>query len=62
MTRYELTSNTSFVGPTWVLNPNGISIGSAVFAQLTAEYPYTLQRAALSSLKIALPVEDLDPT
>jgi len=24
-------------------NPNGISIGSAVFAQMTAECPYTLQ-------------------
>jgi len=36
-----------------VHNLNGISIGSAVFAQLTAERPYTLQRAALSPLKIA---------
>jgi len=30
-----LLSNTSFPGPTRVLNPNGISIGSAVFAGLT---------------------------
>ena len=29
-------SNTWFHGPTWVLNPNGISIGSAVFAGLTS--------------------------
>jgi len=29
------TSNTWFLGPTRVLNPNGISIGSAVFAGLT---------------------------
>ena len=29
-------SNTWFLGPTLVLNPNGISIGSAVFAGLTS--------------------------
>jgi len=29
-------SNTWFPGPTRVLNPNGISIGSAVFARLTS--------------------------
>jgi len=29
--------NTSFLGPNQVHNPNGISIGSAIFAQLTAE-------------------------
>jgi len=34
-------------------NPNGISIGSAVFAQMTAECPYTLQCSAPSPLKIA---------
>jgi len=45
-------SNTSFLGSTLVLNPNGISIGSAVFAQLTADRPYNLQWAALP-LKIA---------
>ena len=27
--------NTYFLGPTRVLNPNGISIGSAIFAGLT---------------------------
>jgi len=31
-----------------VHNPNGISIGSVIFAQLTADSPYTLQRAPLS--------------
>ena len=31
-----LPSNTSFLEPTQVLNPNGISIGSAVFAELTS--------------------------
>jgi len=33
-------------------NPNGISIGSAVFAHFTAECPYTLQWATLPPLKI----------
>ena len=33
-------SNTWFIEPTRVHNPNDISIGSAVFAQLTTEYPY----------------------
>jgi len=64
-------SNTWFLGPTRVLNPNGISIGSAVFVQMTAECPYTLQLDAPFPLKIAgtplspskwpLPMEDLDP-
>jgi len=34
-----------FLLPTPVGNPNGKSIASAIFAQLTAESPYTLQRA-----------------
>jgi len=33
-------------------NPNGISIGSAVFVQITAEHPYSLQWATLYPLKI----------
>jgi len=40
-------------GPTLVLNPNGISISPAIFAQTTAERPYTLQWDVPSSLKIA---------
>jgi len=43
-----------------VHNLNGISIGSAVFAQLTAERPYTLQRAAFLRSKLRLPMGDLD--
>jgi len=40
----EPPSNTWFPGPTQlVLYPSGISIGSAVFAQMTAKCPYTLQ-------------------
>ena len=35
-------------------NPNGITIGSAVFAQVTAECPYTLQWAILPPSKLPL--------
>ena len=42
-------------------NPNSISIGWAVFAQITAQYRYTLKRAAPSPLKLPLSMEDLDP-
>jgi len=38
-----LPSNTQFLGSTQVHTPNIISIGSAVFAQLMEESPYTLQ-------------------
>ena len=41
-----IPSNTRFLGPTQVHVPNGISIGSAVFAPLMAESPYTVQWAA----------------
>ena len=44
--------NACFLVPMRVKIPNDISIGSAVFAQLTAECPYTLQQAAPSPLKI----------
>ena len=40
--------------------PIGITIGSAVFAQVTGECPYTLQLAATSPSKLALPMGDLD--
>jgi len=47
-------SNTRFLGLTPFSIPNGMSIGSAVFAQLTAESPYTkLQWIAPFPLKIA---------
>jgi len=46
-------SNTWFLGPIQTHNPNGISIGSTVFAQMTAECPYTLQWGALFPFKIA---------
>jgi len=48
-----LPSNTWFLRPIWAHNPNSISIGSAVFAQMTAECPYTLQWDAPFPLKIA---------
>jgi len=41
-----------FTGPTRVHIQNGISISSAVFAQLTIDCPYTLQGAAPFSVKI----------
>jgi len=44
--------NTSFLESTQVQIPNGILIGSAVFAQLTTECPHTLQWATPSPLKI----------
>jgi len=37
------SSNTRFIGPTEFFIPNGISIGSAVFAQLMVGWPFTLQ-------------------
>jgi len=52
---------TWFLGPIQAHNPNGISIGSAVFAQLTAECPYTLQWDAPSPSKLPLRMGDLDP-
>jgi len=38
---------TCFLGPLESINPNGISIGSAIFEQMNAECHYTLQWAAL---------------
>jgi len=40
---------TCFLGPSRVQIQNGISIGSAVFAQLTTYLPHTLQWTALQS-------------
>jgi len=45
--------NTWCLEPTRAHNPNGTSIGSAVFALMTAECPYTLQWFACFPLKIA---------
>jgi len=39
-----------------VHNPNGTTIGSAVFAQTTAERPYTLQWFACFPSKLPLPM------
>jgi len=51
--------NLCFLQPTWVHNPNGKSIGSAVAAQLTAESPYTSQWLTFSP-KMAPSRGDLD--
>ena len=49
--------------PTPILahNPNIISIGSAVFAQITAESPYTLQWHVPPPSKLPIPMGDLNP-
>ena len=44
-------SNTRSAGSRRLSIPNGILIGSAVYAQLKSEDPYTLQWAALFPLK-----------
>jgi len=54
-------ANTCFLEPTRVQIPNGISIGSAVFVQLTAQHLYTLQWAVPFPPKMPLPMGDLDP-
>ena len=48
-----LPSNTWFLWPTRIFIQNGISINSAVFAQLTVECPIILQWATTFPLKIA---------
>jgi len=47
--------NTCFLGTTIVQIPNGISIGSAFFAQLTAERPYTLHGPPFPSQNCLFP-------
>jgi len=42
------------LGPIRVRTPNSISIGSAIFAQLTAEGPYTLQWTAPSPSTLSM--------
>jgi len=53
-------SNACLLGPTRVHNQNGISISSAIFSQMTVEFPYTLQWDAPSPSKLPLPMGDLD--
>jgi len=53
-------SNTSFTGPIQSDNPNGISIGLAIFTQITAECPYTLQWATAPPSKLSPPMGDMD--
>jgi len=55
-------SNTRFLRSTRVHIPSGISIDSAVFAQLTSDCPYLLYNGPpLSTLKIFPLCGDLDP-
>ena len=55
------TPSNTILGPTPAQNPNCTSIGSAVFAQMTAECPYALQWFARFLLKIAPHHGGLDP-
>jgi len=49
------SSNMWFLWPTRIHNPNSISIGSAVFAGLKVDCPYTLQWAETFPFKTGLP-------
>jgi len=40
------SSNIWFLGPTQVLNPNGISVGSAIFAELTSVTDRQVERSS----------------
>ena len=53
MGRSGSPSNSWFLGLIRANNPNGISTSSAIFAQITAECPHTLQWVAPFPLKIA---------
>ena len=46
--------------PIRVGNPNGISIGSVIFAQLTAERPYTLHTSLLTTKLVGEKHEKLE--
>jgi len=52
LSTYGPPSNTWFLRPIQAHNPNGIPIGSAVFAQTTVECPCTLHWVACSSPKL----------
>jgi len=54
-------SNTWFPEPIRAHKTSGISISSAVFAQMTTECPYTLRHAPFSPQNCRFPWRDLDP-
>jgi len=54
-------TNTWFLEPIHDHNPNSISIGSIVFAQCSADCPYTLQWDAAPPQNCCFPWGDLDP-
>ena len=54
--------NTLFFGPIRTHNQNGISIGSAVFAQLTADCPVVYSGLLLPPHNCPFPWGDLDPS
>ena len=54
--------NSWFLGPAWAHNPNAISIGSAVFEQITAECPlYFTMGHPFPPQNSPFPWGDLDP-
>ena len=55
----ETPSHTWFLGPTQLIIPNGILSGSAIYAQLMADSPYTLRWDSLPP-EIAHSYGDLD--
>ena len=56
----EADLKTRFFRPIPAHNPNAISIGSAVLAQMTTERPYTLQQDALPPQNCPFPWGDVD--
>ena len=48
-------SNSWFLGPVWAHSPNGITVSSAVLAQVTAEYPILYTGPPLLPSKLPLP-------
>jgi len=52
----DLPCNTWCFGPMRAHNPNGTSIGSAIFAQMTAECPYIYNGLPVSPSKLPLPM------
>ena len=58
--RSEPPYDTWFLGSTRHNIPNGISMGSAVHAQLTAERSYTLMGCPFPRIKLPLSMRDMD--
>jgi len=53
--------NAWFLGPTQILNPNGISIGSAIFSQFVLNVLILYNELPLFPSELPIPVMDLHP-